>query len=86
MMISDAMEADILGTVDGYAGSRAWEGRWEAWMFGTHKDTRPTGVAGNFVALGGTPQPVTTPECGRIDQFNDQPVSPVSSAPSPVAN
>ena len=71
MMISDAMEADILGNVDGYAGSRAWEGKWEAWMFGTHKDTTPTGVAGNFVALGGTPQPVTTPEA-RIDQFNDQ--------------
>ena len=71
MMRSVASEVDIFGDVDGYAGSRAWEGKWEAWMFGTHKDTTPTGVAGNFVALGGTPQPVTTPEA-RIDQFNDQ--------------
>ena len=70
-MIPDPDEANILGTIDGYAGSRAWEGAWEAQLFGTNKDTKPTGVAGSFVAFGGTPQPVTTPEA-RIDQFHDQ--------------
>jgi hypothetical protein len=64
-------EVDILGDTTGYAGSRAWMGVWEAWMFGNNTDTTPTGVAGNFQASSGTAQPVITPEA-RIDQFNDQ--------------
>ena len=62
---------DVDGTTSGSTGSLSWSGVWEAWFFGTNKSTHPTGIAGNFQADAGTPQPITTQE-GRINLFADE--------------
>ena len=70
-MLAGTRDGDIVGTTTGTTGSQAWEGVWDAWLFGTNKDTYPTGVAGRFQAEAGTAQPVSTPE-GRINLFEDE--------------
>ena len=64
-------DGDIYGTTSGTTGSQAWEGIWDAWLFGNNLEAHPTGVAGRFIATSGSAQPMTTPE-GLINLFADE--------------
>ena len=70
-MLAGTRDSDIAGMTSGTAGSQAWSGVWDAWLFGANKDTYPTGVAGRFQAVAGTAQPMTTSEA-RIDLYADE--------------